>query len=128
KSTAVAKCSLPTGAISSPKAYPEAGPQHPSYPSGHATMAGACATILKAAFDGAVQFNTLPDGEIVMAQPDGGGAMDYPGPDNDQITINGEINTCLEDCAGARLCGNSLAVGCARGTETWRSRGSQRSA
>src|SRR3984893_9513447 len=35
-----------------PQAFPEGSPQHPSYPEGHGTMAGACATILKAAFDG----------------------------------------------------------------------------
>jgi hypothetical protein len=65
-------------------------------------MAGACATILRAAFDGAVQFNTLPDGEIVMAQPDGGDAMDYPDPDKDQITINGEINKLASNIALGR--------------------------
>lgn len=30
--------------------YPEGSPLHPSYPSGHATFSGACATILKAYF------------------------------------------------------------------------------
>ena len=102
KSTAVANVFSTYGSYFLPQAYPEAGPQHPSYPSGHATMAGACATILKAAFDGAVQFNTLPDGEIVMAQPDGGGVMDYPGPDKDQITINGEINKIASNIALGR--------------------------
>jgi hypothetical protein len=34
-----------------PQAYPEGCPLHPSYPSGHATIAGACVTILKAFFD-----------------------------------------------------------------------------
>lgn len=33
-----------------PQVYPEASPIHPSYPSGHATIAGACVTILKAFF------------------------------------------------------------------------------
>lgn len=33
------------------QAYPEACPTHPSYPAGHAVIAGACATVLKAAFD-----------------------------------------------------------------------------
>lgn len=31
--------------------YPEGSPTHPSYPSGHATMAGAGVTVLKALFD-----------------------------------------------------------------------------
>jgi membrane-associated phospholipid phosphatase len=32
-------------------AYPEGSPTHPSYPSAHATNAGACATVLKAFFN-----------------------------------------------------------------------------
>ncbi len=31
--------------------YPEGCPLHPSYPSGHAAISGACATVLKACFD-----------------------------------------------------------------------------
>jgi hypothetical protein len=34
-----------------PQAYPEGCAMHPSYPSGHATIAGACVTVLKAYFD-----------------------------------------------------------------------------
>jgi hypothetical protein len=34
-----------------PQCYPEGSPLHPSYPSGHATWAGAVTTILKAFFD-----------------------------------------------------------------------------
>jgi hypothetical protein len=34
-----------------PQAYPEGSPLHPSYPGGHATVAGACAVVLKAMFD-----------------------------------------------------------------------------
>lgn len=34
-----------------PMAHPEGCPLHPSYPGGHGTIAGACATILKAIFD-----------------------------------------------------------------------------
>jgi hypothetical protein len=39
------------GSFLLPQVYPEASPLHPSYPSGHATIAGACVTILKAWFD-----------------------------------------------------------------------------
>jgi len=31
--------------------YPEGSPAHPAYPSGHATVAGACTTVIKAIFD-----------------------------------------------------------------------------
>src|SRR4030095_6002724 len=34
-----------------PQMYPEGSPTHPSYPAGHAVIAGACVTILKAFFD-----------------------------------------------------------------------------
>jgi membrane-associated phospholipid phosphatase len=39
-----------------PMAFPEGSPQHPSYGSGHATVAGACATIIKAFFDEHMEF------------------------------------------------------------------------
>ena len=75
-----------------PQAFPEGSPQHPSYARGHATMAGACATILKAAFDGSFQFNTLGDRRIVTASEDGRSLIDYTGPAANQITVKGEIN------------------------------------
>lgn len=34
-----------------PQAYPEGSPTHPSFPAGHATVAGACVTVLKALFN-----------------------------------------------------------------------------
>jgi hypothetical protein len=34
-----------------PQAYPEGGPTHPSYPAGHAGIAGACGGVVKAIFD-----------------------------------------------------------------------------
>lgn len=34
-----------------PQAFPEGSPTHPSYPQGHSSVAGACATILKAFFN-----------------------------------------------------------------------------
>lgn len=34
-----------------PQIFPEGSPTHPSYPSGHATIAGACATLLKSFFN-----------------------------------------------------------------------------
>lgn len=75
-----------------PQAYPEAGPQHPSYPSGHATMAGACATMLKAAFDGNAAFASLTNSTIQVAADDGRSLTAYSGADAGQITLNGEID------------------------------------
>ena len=83
-----------------PQTFPEGSPQHPSYPQGHATMAGACATILKAAFDGGIQFNMLSNGDIVTA--DGDGLVSYTGPDAEQVTLNGEIDKLASNIGQAR--------------------------
>jgi membrane-associated phospholipid phosphatase len=85
-----------------PQAFPEGSPQHPSFPQGHATMAGACATILKAAFDGSIPLNTLGDRRIVTASADGLSLADYTGSDANQITVNGEINKLASNIGQAR--------------------------
>lgn len=41
------------------QAYPEGSPAHPSFPSGHAVIAGACTTILKAFFDGEAEIDEM---------------------------------------------------------------------
>jgi hypothetical protein len=65
-------------------------------------MAGACATILKAAFDGSVQFNTSPDGTIVTANENGHSLVSYTRSDANQITVNGEINKLASNIGQAR--------------------------
>jgi membrane-associated phospholipid phosphatase len=85
-----------------PQAFPEGCPQFPAYPSGHATMAGACATLLKAAFDGSVPFASLTNGKIVMASSDGPSLVPYTGADVGQLTLNGEINKLASNIAIAR--------------------------
>ncbi len=98
-SQAVATAFANYGSYFLPQAYPEAGPQHPSYPSGHATMAGACATILKAAFNGSTPFAELPDKTVLVVGDDGlpVSASDIPG-----LTINGEINKLASNIAMGR--------------------------
>src|SRR5207248_2219049 len=49
-----------------PMAFPEGSPTHPSYGAGHATVAGACVTVLKAWFD---EEFSIPD--LVEATSDG---------------------------------------------------------
>ena len=44
-----------------PQAFPEGSPQHPSFAQGHASIAGACATILKAAVNGNFPYQSLPN-------------------------------------------------------------------
>ncbi len=50
-SEAVKRVRAKFGSALLPQAYPEASPAHPAYPSGHAAIAGACVTVLKALFD-----------------------------------------------------------------------------
>lgn len=86
-----------------PQAFPEGSPQHSSYPEGHATMAGACATILKAAFDGNAPYNELPtNGTLVTASSDGTSLVPYTGSDAGQVTIGGEINKLASNIGQAR--------------------------
>jgi hypothetical protein len=56
KSEAVDAVFAQTGSYLLPQTYPEGCPTHPSYPAGHAAIAGACCVILKACFDGTMLF------------------------------------------------------------------------
>jgi hypothetical protein len=70
-----------------PQAFPEGSPTHPSYPTGHGTVAGACITLLKFFFDGAY---VIPN-PLVPAD-DGLSLLPYTGSDAGQITVCGELN------------------------------------
>lgn len=63
-------------------------------------MAGACATILKAAFDGRVQFNTLPDGAIMTANENGHSLVYYTGSGCEPN--HGEINKLASNIGQAQ--------------------------
>jgi membrane-associated phospholipid phosphatase len=101
-SAAVAATFSRFGSYLLPQAFPEGCPQFPAYPEGHSTMAGACATILKAAFDGSVAFTSLNNGNIVEGSSDGLSLVPYTGADAGQITLNGEINKLASNIAQAR--------------------------
>ncbi|MEL6322094.1 MAG: vanadium-dependent haloperoxidase, partial [Cyanobacteria bacterium J06626_14] len=47
-----------------PMAFPEGSPMHPAYGAGHATVAGACVTILKAFFDTSAVLVSTPTGGV----------------------------------------------------------------
>jgi hypothetical protein len=103
KSQALQRVFAKNGTYFLPLAFPEGCPQHPSYPEGHATMAGACATILKAAFDGSVLYTQLSkNGTIMTADSDGTALVPYSGSDAGHITINGEINKLASNIGQAR--------------------------
>ncbi len=77
-----------------PQAYPEGAPTHPSFPAGHATNAGACATVLKAFFD-----ESTPMPSPVEATPDGLSLVPYTGP---ALTVGGELNKLAANVALGR--------------------------
>lgn len=53
-----------------PMAFCEGSPMHPSYGAGHATVAGACVTILKAFFNHNLYLHVSEDGSSVSFQAD----------------------------------------------------------
>jgi hypothetical protein len=77
-----------------PTAFPEGCPTHPSYGSGHATVAGACVTILKAWFD---ETFVLPRPVV----PDHTGRLlnPYSGPD---LTVGHELDKLAANVATGR--------------------------
>jgi hypothetical protein len=80
-----------------PQAYPEGSPLHPAYGAGHATVAGACVTILKAWFD---ESFVIPD--PVVVSDDGTELIPYTGPDADALTVGGELNKVAANIALGR--------------------------
>jgi hypothetical protein len=70
-----------------PQPFPEGSPTHPSYPTGHGTVAGACITFLKFFFDGNY---VIPNPQV--PSNDGLALVPYTGPDAGQITVGGELN------------------------------------
>lgn len=84
-----------------PMAFPEGSPTHPSYGAGHATVAGACVTILKAWFN---ESTKLVDLGVTPVQPtgDGLGLVTYPGGDAGNLTVGGELNKIASNVANGR--------------------------
>ena len=77
-----------------PMAFPEGSPTHPAYGAGHATVAGACVTALKAFFD---ESDTVKNPKVVSA--DGTTLLPYEGP---PLTIGGELNKVATNVAFGR--------------------------
>lgn len=79
-----------------PMPFVEGSPMHPSYGSGHATVAGACVTILKAFFDSGYElpFAVVPanDGNILANDPANLG----------KYTVEGELNKLAANVAIGR--------------------------
>jgi hypothetical protein len=69
------------------QAFPEGSPTHPSYPTGHGVVGGACITVLKFFFDGSF---VIPGPKVPSS--DGLTLVDYTGADAGELTVNGELN------------------------------------
>lgn len=83
-SHALAECFKKHGSYMLPQAFPEGSPTHPSYPTGHGTVGGACITVLKFFFDGTF---VIPN--PVAPSADGTSLEPYTaGP----LTVQGELN------------------------------------
>lgn len=76
------------------QAYPEGSPLHPSYTAGHATVAGACVTVLKAFFDGTfvIRSPRRPTADGTAVEP-------YEGP---PLTVGGELDKLAFNVAAGR--------------------------
>lgn len=76
-----------------PQAYPEGCPTHPAYPAGHAAIAGACATVLKAFFDESYRIR-----DPVVASSDGLSLVPYRG----ELTVGGELDKLASNISMGR--------------------------
>lgn len=93
-SAALARVVEQTGTALLPQAYPEGCPLHPSYPAGHAVIAGACATAIKALLD-----ESYPIPNPVVASDDGLSLVPYRGP---ELTVGGELDKLAGNMAFGR--------------------------
>ncbi len=78
-----------------PMAFPEGSPTHPAYGAGHATVAGACVTILKAWFN---ESAVIPNPVV----PDVTGATLVPYGGSENLTVGGELNKIASNIANGR--------------------------
>jgi hypothetical protein len=85
---------LPPGNALLPQAYPEGSPLHPAYTAGHASIGGACATILKAFFDESfvIPNPVQPTADGLALQPFTGAAL----------TVGGELNKLASNLGNGR--------------------------
>ncbi len=96
-----------------PMAFPEGSPMHPAYGAGHATVAGACVTLLKAFFNMRDPSDTAKPAYVV--KPGEKGLVPDPGDDENDIsvglmtvevekglTLEGELNKLMWNISNGR--------------------------
>jgi membrane-associated phospholipid phosphatase len=90
--------------------YPEGSPTHPAFPAGHAVLAGAVATLLKAWFNGTTLMKDLSGGNFKIIESLTGAetyAALLAAPITDPavvntLTVNAELNKLASNIATAR--------------------------
>jgi hypothetical protein len=104
-----------------PMAFPEGSPMHPAYGAGHATVAGACVTILKAFFDTSAVLAKTSDNKVLFKRyKPGDMPIAFRSPDLDSngnpmqvnlkevtdlskfLTLEGELNKLAANISIAR--------------------------
>lgn len=87
-----------------PMAFPEGSPMHPAYGAGHATVAGACVTILKAYFDAGWTPPEFLDGngKPVAYEASADGSKLIPVKLAEPLTVEGELNKLAANIAIGR--------------------------
>lgn len=93
-----------------PMAFPEGSPIHPAYGAGHATVAGACVTVLKALFDTETPIAPL----IASAQRASGGHWAVKEPSADGDALNDYAGDTSRMTVGSELDKLSANIGIAR--------------
>lgn len=112
-SAAVAATISATGTALLPQAFPEGSPLHPSYGAGHAIVAAACVTVLKACFDESFAMSQLrvagepgkpgtPLGAPRVPDAAGTALTSYTGPGSNQLTVGDELNKLASNIAIGR--------------------------
>ena len=82
-----------------PMAFPEGSPTHPAYGAGHATVAAACVTVLKAFF----KEDAIIEKPVRVKAFDPEALEEIPG--NPQLTIGGELNKLAANVSVGRNMG-----------------------
>jgi len=94
ESAALDEVQMRKGSLLLPQAYPEGCPTHPSYPAGHAVVAGACVTAIKAFLD---ENHEIP--RPVVAAADGLSLEAYEGA---PLAVGGELDKLAGNIAFGR--------------------------
>jgi hypothetical protein len=82
-----------------PQAFPEGSPLHTAYGSGHATVAGACVTVLKWFFDESAEIRN----PVVPDPSDPGRLIPYVAPPGEPpLTVGGELNKLASNISQGR--------------------------